>query len=332
MVLPKSGAMKKVAESFEAGFDICFKDFNSAGGKFVIDVNYQDDGYSVEKVQKVVKNLSNEKSILMGFVGTDALRSCLENKSLFLFPFEGVKSVDEKVYYYRASLESEISKLIEYALKNQLQNFAIFYENSIWGIEGKKIVEKLLDAQKIKPVASAYYPKGTVSIMVAVNEIYSKQPSTIICIAQPYPAFNFIEQIVNKGLTGSTFLGTNELFSIQNVVNRDRGKLILTSVVPNPLKSELEIVKKYRELMKKYKPLSDLSVSGLEGFIGAQIVLNSLLECDEKASVDELRKKIEGKLLKEKLFDPLNLSFDSKTRSLSNTVWLNENQDLDWAA
>jgi branched-chain amino acid transport system substrate-binding protein len=298
-----------------------------------------DDTGEVTKARTNIEKLSPTTPLLLNLFGTDIVLALLdqikEKKIAALFPIEGLDSLRYKEYanmiYFRTSHRKEIQALINYTVKTlNKKKFGIFYEASAWGEGVLSIFKEELQAYGLKPVAAASYPQQTVDVAKALSTIAAAAPNAIICIAHARPAYNFIRQAINKNLHKSVFVGLSTLIPIQKTLKQARGvKIVASSVVPDPVKSNLPIAKEYRKDMKKYLPYKNISNFSFEGYINAALFYDCIQKVQAPYSIEKIIATLE--LFKNSDFKGLALNFDQETRCLSHNVWINTgNEKKEW--
>lgn len=285
-----------------------------------------------------INQLQSNSPVFLSLLGDEnlftALSSMLRSQLLALFPIAGVDTIRKAGYrnlvFFRPPYEKEIEALTAYAIyRLRRKKIAIFYEESDWGNECRKKVIEVLKRFDIKPVELAAYPDGSVNVSDAVDRIAKKSPNVVFCIATPRPASTFIRLAINKGLYKSVFLGFSELVVIQKILNKLRGaNMITSSVVPDPLRSNLPLVQQFRTAMQKYLPNQAISPFYFEGYINALIFLKVLNMAQPPITTEKIISTLED--FKDFDLYGLKLSFNPAIRTLSDQVWINEGEGKDF--
>jgi ABC-type branched-subunit amino acid transport system substrate-binding protein len=276
--------------------------------------------------------------LFVNLFGTDTISTLLpmiiEKKLCALFPIDGASDHRMAAYtnmvFFRASYEQEIEALVDYTANTlQRKKIAIFYEASDWGEAVLSAFKKVLERYHLPLVAAASYPQQTLNITSAVKQITENSPNAILCIAQARPAYNFIQQIINKGLYKTVILGLSSLISIQETIKESRGVQIITSsVVPDPENSTLQIAQEYRTDLQKYSPNKKPSPYSFEGYINAALLTEFVKSIELPVSIEKLLQAIES--LGHVRFKGIELEFNPSTRTLSSNVWINTGYEKEW--
>lgn len=348
-----AGGLYLISKDIIYGFNLIFNKVNRVGGikkqdkKALIRFYTLNDKNEVKAFKKNINTMSKRSPLFIGMMGPDSISSLKKefvNKeiaSFFAIDFPAFfkdkisdKEPEEiKDIYninFRASRKHEIAGLISYAIKQEYKTkFAIFYEQSLFGESTKNTAIEILKEFGIKDVFTATYPKNRVGIMPAVRKIAAAQPDVVLCLSHARPGYNFIQQLLNQNMENCLFLGLGEMFPIQKILKSSRGvNLILSSVVPNPFKSKLEIVEQYRKDMKSFFKTRDLSVFSLESYISASIFIQAIASLDQPITISALFDYF--KKLKNVDFGGIKLDYQPEQNSLSQIIWINQGPDKDW--
>lgn len=333
----KTGANHIMGSHCFEGMMLYFNTHNktTSNGKLMVRMYSENDASNIIKAKKNIDFLKNSSPVLIGLLGDQIINevsSYLYDKSLIaLFPIcgssqERAKPQRNKVYF-RPSHHEEIDLLIRYALKVlRRESFGIIYEESAWGRSIRDKFVSLLKENFIEPVVVTSYPPETVNVAGAVKEMVAKAPGIIFCAAHARPATVFIRWALNKGLYKSVFLGLSELSAIQNAIRQLRGiEVITSSVVPDPLQSEIPLVKTFRSQMKINLPHRLISPFFLEGYINGRLFIEALKNMKRPFTTMRLIKSLES--FSDMSLDGLPISFNKKTRTLSSAVWVNQGKE-----
>lgn len=338
--LPLTGELGLIGKEIFAGMSLLFNKIQREPtlAPFTCNLKALDDGAEIGKARANIDELAKKSPIFLSLFGTETIQASIpgvNNHSILnLFPLDGNTIFRREEYqnliFFRAWQEQEIEALIGYSVKTlNKKQIAIFYEKSDWGNGAYKTLEDILKKYKLEIVGKGTYQQRTLNVSRGVDDIVAKAPDIILCIASPRPAYNFIRQIINKGLYNTVILGLSSLNTIQTTLRRSRGIRIFTSsVVPNPLKSKLKIAEEYRAALRKYSPNKSPTTFSFEGYINAALLVESMKQLPMPMTTDAIRTTIEG--LKNVSFKGLVLNFNPATRTLSQNIWINDGEEQDW--
>lgn len=340
--LPLKGEAAILGSQVFDGMSLYFNKIKTEQHKaaFFYSLNVLDDHADIKKTRENIDNLMKQSPLFLCLLGTETIAGIINyimnGSILALFPLDGAsayrKPQNKNLIYLQASFAGEIDALVYYAINTlNKKKFAVFYEGSEWGEGVLEDCKRVLKKYKLTLVAQASYPQDTLNISKAVESLASKAPNAILCFAQARPAYNFIRQIINKGLLKTVMLGPSTLIPIQNPLKKSRGVQIITSsVVPDPERSTMHLVQEYRADMKKYLPNKTLSPFSLIGYQSAAIFYEATKDIPLPLTMAKIRQRFEQ--LKNVVFkQDRKISFDDQTRTLSKDVWLNTGANSEWS-
>lgn len=289
-----------------------------------------DDQYTPNITRKKVEFIKNDLHIdkLIGSQGSPSLESYLDyikkGELLIMFPFTGsplFRTPDLKyiIHGIRTSYQYEGEILAQYAYEELKTNrIAIFYQNDSFG---KGLVKGAREYFNNKNVTLLDVPheRNDVSFDEQLKKIKGFDPEAILFFVTSPAAKGLITQARVEYFMNRKLLATSVLEgSFEQFIDNFGLKFILTTVVPNPMLSELEIVKEYRINAKKY----DIKIDklSLEMYINASILFDLLERLNgdiTKESIIDTAEKTHNYV-----FKGLDLDFNPKTRELSHKMWL----------
>ncbi|MFC1854543.1 ABC transporter substrate-binding protein [Candidatus Dependentiae bacterium] len=338
--MPLSGGVSMLGRDFTYGVNMVFNKLNRSGGinGVLVKLASHNDWYDPAKTLQTINLLQAQTSVFLGILGAESLLSLMpqiKSKQMALFfPAVGNQifraEPPQYLVHYRASVRREIEVLTTFVVRaKRRRKIAVFYEANRWGEGAFKEVERALKKHNLFIHSSATYAANTVNILPAARAIAKTRPDAVICIAQARPAYNFIQQAINEGLSNSLFLGIGELAPIQGIIKKSRGvELVLSSVVPDPWRSNLPIAEQFRKDMKKYLPNRKISQFLFEGYMAGSVMVTILKRMKLPMTLGRLLEQFES--LKRVNFGGVALDFNSAERSLCSDVWINTGSGKAW--
>ena len=296
----------------------------------VIKLITADDEYSPRKTRREVKRLLAEKKIdiFIGSQGSATLESYLDlikaGKIVVLFPYTGAplfrKPELKNIIHYRGSYEYEGEALLAYAIdKLKSRKIAIVYQDDVFGRGALKGAQNVIKKHGVKNVVEIPLARKSRTFSRIANQIEEANPDTIIFFTLATAIRSIIHRMGVEYLVDRRLLGLSVYEDAFERFLKDKGlRFILTRVVPDPHRSDLEIAQEYREWADiRNVPYDKIS---FEQFINAQILF-------------EILRNIKWPITKEKIIAfaesmhnyPLKglvLNFNPQTRELSDTLWL----------
>ncbi len=324
---PKTGIMKEWGRSVEIGSNAYFKYINEKNNllpnkkiKFLT----LDDKYEPDLTYKNTNKFLKTKNLfaLYAYVGTPTVKRVLpilEKNSLpFIAPFTGASFLRDKenknIINFRSSYQKEIEKTVNYLIeKKNISKFAVFYQNDDYGEEGYISLIKVLDKKHLKLTGEGTYKRNTLSIRHAFSEIKDSKPEAIIMIGAYKANSLFIkkakqdETLKNAIFCNISFGDANEMIK---ELNFKTNNILFSQVVPSYDNYNIDVIREYKYLMKKYYPNESLGFISLESFLAAKIVVQAI-------------QNVKGRLCRNKFMKELKLLFKNNKRK---TILLNKDK------
>lgn len=334
--LPQTGIMKAWGDAVYAGADSYFSHSND--NKLLKHKNLKliayDDQYEPELALENINRLVIEDKVfaLFGFVGTPTVKSALplidESQIPFISAFTGASFLRDEsrknIINLRSSYQEEISNVLRYLhKKKKIKDFAIFYQNDDYGEEGYVSLLKSLKKQKLNLVGEGTYKRNTLSIRHALLEIKESKPQAVIMVG----AYKTNALFIKKAKEFKEFedvIFCNISFSDANEIIKEldykTNNILFSQIVPYYNNTDIDVIKEYATLMKKYHPDQELGFISLESFLGAKTLVNALKNL--KGTVTRSRFLNELKTLPSKQLGNLRTSF--KNTQLLNKTYIFE--------
>jgi len=250
----------------------------------------------------------------------------LQGQLAVFFPFTGAPQFRQpeikNIVHYRASYENEARSAIKFLIGTYgIKKFAFFYQDDSYGRPIVKAARDELRKNGINEWLDIPHSRTQKDFKgIAIDKITKYMPGAIGCFSSYFPTEEFISEL------GSEFFLDRLIFSTSFLSSeaferflKSRGIASLRmSVVPDPVKSQLEIVKEYRSEIKE-RGLA-LSANSLEGYIAGKLLVHAIKKIGAPYTKERLIQFFEG--LNNYRFKGLNLRFNPQTRDLSQPVWL----------
>lgn len=325
------------------GIDLKIREQNQEGGLNgkLLKVFYYDDHYDPSLTLQFLSNFIKQHNVSiiltpLGTPTTQAILKFIQDKEIMVFfPFTGAPSVMQNDHFvnYRANYTDEAETLVKYAKENlSKQHFAFFYQNDAYGTSlldpSKDFLENTYGITKDNFI-EASYTRNSLNIEAASNKFLEQIPD-VIFFYSTYPQAKklvhtmSVNTLYNIPLMGVSFLSDrlrNYAASSNNPLVPGEGlEVIMSRVVPDPDTDKSDIVKEYREQMKKIYPGIAFDADSLESYINTSLLIKILQGIDGKVTLDKVNNYL--KTIKNVNFRGLQLNFDEETRTFNRNVWL----------
>jgi|GEM_PF-713269 len=336
-----SSSLSGAGRPVNRGITTAFVQINEAGGIHGKDlqVYIMDDKYSPDNALKNYNTLYDEYGIRIflspvGSVTVLTLLDRMKSGDVFVaFPVTGSRDFRQPdikgVVNLRASSADEVKALISYMVNvAKVKKIGFFFQDDAYGQGPLKIASEELKKHGFDKWVEIPYARGTTDFSKQVSMIRGSGIEALGLFSVSAQTREFIYQLDISSLVGI------QLFSLSYVVDtnfmefikKNGLKVISAQTLPDPERSQVEIVKEYREAMDKEKiPYSPFS---LEGYISTRLF-------------GDIANKIEAPVTKEKLIEyvptiknyewkGLVLNFNPETHELTNNVWINPGDGTPW--
>lgn len=319
------------------GIDIAVNRQNQKGGingrHIRLDIRY--DKYNPNITRKNIDQLMQEGTrMIICPIGDPNLLAyndyITKGEVLVLFPISGspkFRQPQQKgIAHISATFTDGVKNMVEYVMREyNSQNFAFFYQNDDAGFEPINTAHGILKRNNITKWLDLPYTRGNINFAEQALKVKNSQVDTIGLFSTSFATKEFLRQldtetINNKIFFGSFLLGDEPFLDF---TKRHGFHVILGARVPNPFTSNYPIVKEYRALMDSYH--SSCEVFSLETYIATRFTFELMLSMEGEINHETLRQKIES--VKNYEFGGYNFTFNPKTRTLGNAIWLTLDDD-----
>ena len=326
------------AKQLEIGYNIAVKQANQNGGingqniEFVV----MDDEYIPKKAREnIEKMLQDNISIFVGVSGSANLEEVLDlikdNKILVLFPITGAPKFHKPelkyIVHFAASYDKQGAAITKYMReKFQVDSIVFFYQNDAFGLGALEGAREALKNTTVK-IHEIPYERGDANFKVQVETLKNIKFDALGFFSTAIAAKELIRQATPSVLFGKKLFGVSDVGEevFKKFLTEQGLQITATHLVPNPQKSDLEIVKEYRQEMQKNN--QSIDAFSLEAYITMSIVI-------------DVMKKVQGPITKEKIlavvealknydYKGIKLNFDENTRELASDVWVSTD-DEEW--
>ncbi len=343
------GSSAELGVELWKGSNAYFSYINSQGGVHgnKIKVLSVDDGYEGKRTLANTIDLVLFRKVfaLFGYVGTPTIVEALpaiqkfSKSGMFLFSnFTGARPQREKpysdhVFNVRASYREETAGLVEHFHDQGKRRFGLFIQFDAYGRAGAAGVQDALGKKKLNIVAETTYERGAKfdqSMQSQVDAIIKSKADVVISVGSYAACAAFIRDARNAGFKGVianlSFVGPDALLSLLQLEEERTKKsytqnLVNSQVVPPPSDMSFELVREYREVMRKFSvnhpealngDAKKLSFTSLEGFLNAKVFVEILKRIPGSPTRESFYKKARS-------IQGMNVGLGKDTVSFNNT-------------
>lgn len=309
-VTPLSGVMATTGTDLTLGARAYFDSVNARGGIHgrKIRLVVKDDAYVTEQTVRLTRELidQDEALALIGMLGTGNVtelvkEGVLANAAIALVaPYTGAeglrKPVVRNLFHIRAGYAEEVAAIAAQIQNVGMTRVGVFYQDDPFGLAGLAAAEKAFADRGAKIVVKASYPKNTTKVEAAVKAIRDAAPQAVVMISVSKSSALFVKKYRDNG-------NVTPLYNISVAnsfeMSRDAGDALngigMTQVMPFPFVDREPVVREYRAALKRYGPTGgEVSYAGLEGFIGAKVLVEAIRRAGAKAEREDIIHALEG--------------------------------------
>ncbi|WP_068174849.1 ABC transporter substrate-binding protein [Hydrogenophaga taeniospiralis] len=283
-----TGAAAQLGIQFHAGAKLYFDQLNAQGGvnQTHIELRQLDDGYEPDRcAENTSKLLADEVFALFGYIGTPtsvvALPLAIKAQTPFFAPFTGAMGLrqpfNRMAFHMRASYNDETALIVRQLTHLGLKKIAVFYQNDAYGKAGLSGVNLALEAQSLKPVATATVERNSVDVAEAVKILNAAQPDAVVQISAYASCAAYIRAARKAGFGGSfynvSFVGTQAL---ADALGKEGAGVAVTQVVPSPYSSSRPLTREFLAMIAQGGNKVQPNFSSMEGFMAAKLFTEGL--------------------------------------------------------
>lgn len=330
-----------VGQRLKQGIDIAINQQNRAGGIHGrhIRLDIRNDDFAPNVCRSNVDELIKAGyTILLAPLGDPTLAAYQDllvdgSKLSVLFPVSGSpdfrKDTFKGLVHLFPTYTDGINAMVDYLVQEySVKQFAAFYQDDASGIKPLQAAKDALTQNNIEKSLDLSYARGNVRFNDQIQKLKQAQIDAIGFFATSHATTEFIRQLDIEALTNKKLFGTFLLADASfKAFIKERGlTMLLGSQVPNPTLSTYPIIQEYRALLDQYNyPYDTFS---LEGYMAAQLLIRLLLDSNGTITHEKVREK--AAQLTEYDFGGFTLTFNKKTRSLAQYIWIQVGENREW--
>jgi ABC-type branched-subunit amino acid transport system substrate-binding protein len=330
--LSKSGG--NIGTNFRKGVLAALKDEQKdlAPGQPKIHISFFDDKFSPHQASVNLRDIQLAYKLpivafpMTSYVMSSYLDSLKTGSLLALFPIAGSTDLHTPEYpgiiFFRPSHEREIKVLINQEISQTPDgHFCFFYQNDIFGQNALKNAQSEAAKHNKTWVEISHLPNQT-NFSQQIQEFNKHKFTAVFFFSLGLAVREFIQQLGAEKLIWYNLYGISMTGgqALEHFLQELGLSVTISNVVPNPDNSQLPIVKAYRASMNlRNEPYS---VFSLEGYICGSLIIEAAKHSAGSITKDSLTEFFTH--LNRYNFKGLSLSFDTKYRDLSQTIWLDQ--------
>lgn len=309
--LPLSGILATSGEQIRLGVQVYFDHVNANGGIHGARIRHVvvDDGYKVDETLRLTRELiEREKAVaLIGFAGTANVAELLRQGVLaqariaLVAPVTGAQVLrspfNPNLFHIRAGYADEAEHLVNHLVTIGVHRIGVLYQDDALGQAGLVGVQAAVAKRGLKLVGSASFARGSEKVDEAVRTLRVAEPGAIIMFSINRPTAAFAKRYREAGgaalLLNISIVDPAELTRLAGTAAMHG--LGITQVMPYPYAPNLPLVREYQALLKRHAPPGAVpSYLGIEGFVGAKLLVEGLRRAGPRPTSEAVLHALEG--------------------------------------
>lgn len=287
------------------GAQAYFDEVNARGGVHgrKIELLARDDGYDSKVAKENTERLiyADKVFALFGYVGWPGVEAALPIISRarvpFLFPCGGASTLysgfNRYVFTARASYSHEYRYLLKLFKRFGVNSVMVVYQNNF---VGRHLIAEMQAQTELPGLSASWSEVDPDSDFRALSRrIMAVRPDAVLLVnTDPTVNATVLRRMLESGYKGrffgASFIGQRAMFNALGQFSRG---VIITHVVPSPWHVSIPLVSDYRKLMEK-RGVTEFSLAGMEGFIGARVLVEGLRRAGPKLTREKLIDALES--------------------------------------
>lgn len=300
MSLPLSGPNAAAGQEGLAAAKAAFDELNAAGGLQGrrIAVVAVDDEFSPPKAAENARKLEAQGVLALfncwGTASCSAMMPIIKEKQLPLvsgIAGGGPMRMEPGRYAFnvRPTTGDEIARMIKQMTTVGQNRIGVIYQDDPFGKSGQAAAVPVFAKAGLKPVVELPLARDGGNAAAVVADFLKVGVSGIIVVASPQATVALITQARKVGVATPFYnLAAQANQKLVADLGNNTSGVVFTTLVPNPWRSALPIVKEYQAAIQAATGKPNFSYLGLEVYINARILIEGLRKAGPKVTRDSL--------------------------------------------
>ena len=322
-----------LGKEIKSGIETALYQHNKKRPNVFIRPFFLDDEYNPRKTYLNIDILNKKHGIdkILMPTGTPTLGIYLDKvkkgKIAVFFPATGAQKYRKpelkNIVHLRSTYIEEAVQLLNFLIKQYgIKRFALFYQ--LYGAPIAKALHKEMRKNGITKWLDLPHLATQEDFSEIAEKIKHFTPEAIGCFSSQLPTQRLISAL------GSEFFLKHLLFMPPSLYTRNfrsflenRGiKFAMVSMLPDPLKSNLEIAKEHLKAMKE-RGLTP-TIHSLSGYIAGTLFVDAVNNIKAPITKEKLISYFEN--MKNRNFKGVKIKFKPETRSLTSDIWIKSSE------
>lgn len=282
-----TGGQAQYSADVKAGIEAAFQAANAAGGVHgrPLKLVTADDQGKKDNVLANTKKLVEEEKVaaLIGYTsgaGVEASLAYIDSQAVpMLSPVTGNMGIragfHRNLFHTRAGYDDEMKKVIGHLATTGLNRFAIAYLDDV-GPANAQAMHGALDLAKLKAVAAVPMNRNASDFGPQIEALLQSKPDAVVFISNGPPIVKVVQGMRAKGYTGQFATSSFSGLKVIDDLKTQGAGLIMSQVLPSPIKTHLKVVKEYQTDLATLAPGAKPNYTSLEGYIAGRVLVEAL--------------------------------------------------------
>ena len=260
-----------------------------------------DDGFEPKRAAENTRKLIAEDKVFTMFMsgGGPSTLAALPVLTAFQVPLVGstsgsdtLRKPNKLVFHLKASYSQEFTKIAEFIKGTGVQRVAVIYSDDASGREAQQLSVAALKQIGLQPVAEIGFKPGEVK--AALGQLAKADAQAVILGAVAGPGAEFFREFSKQENRPQVFAwsvtGAEAIY--KEVGEKARG-MVVAQISASPADRSVLLVRDYHAMLKKAN-LEDGGYPGLEGYIGARVLVEGLKRAGREPTREKLVSALES--------------------------------------
>lgn len=222
----------------------------------------------------------------------------------------------------RPTTDDEIGRMVKQMHTIGQERIAVVYQDDPFGKSGLASAQAVMTQAKAQAVTTQPLARDGSNAPAVVAALKAANPNGIVLVASPQATVAIITAARKASLSTQFY---NLAAQANRKVVADLGEytsgVVFTTLVPNPWKAGIPIVKDYQQAITAATGKSDYSYLGMEVYINARVLIEGLKKAGPKVTRESLVNALET--MGEKVYGGvMSVKYGANDRNGSNYVGL----------
>ncbi len=299
-----------VGNQVRMGIELYFEVVNRSGGVGGVPLRLvtrhrEDASDSAAKTRELLREA--KPLALIGLMGTGPMEALLQQGVLVeaAVPVVGIRTgaialhtpPHPWLFHTRAHYGAEVRKIVDHLVPIGFKRFAVFYENTAFGLEGQQhALAALAEARQAPPVMIGFAKDGS-NLQSMAQALVRAEPDAVIAVGETAAVAEFHRIVRATGARPQvvTLSAVDAAQVVRAIGPQQAQGLGITQVVPDPLSRRHPLVREFQDNARRLRPPDfELTQAGLEGYIAAKVLVEGVRRCPANPTPAQLRAALEG--------------------------------------